>query len=124
MKSTLIIGGTDIGNPEDTPRRTLEACRSANLLIFEGDSHARSVLKAAGVHRNYAKYSEHRENDALIRLEEALRNGETVLYCSDQGMPSIADPGRELVRKAQELKADIKGLSIQDNSEVKNIIKL
>ena len=101
----LIMAANSLGRDEDVPSRSLEALRKADLLIFEEDRGARRALKAAGITRSYAKLSEHREQGVLDEAEAALRAGNTVCYMSDQGMPVIADPGRELVALAHLLKA-------------------
>lgn len=97
---TLILAGTSLGRPEDIPPRSLSALREADLLVFEEDRPARGFLKAAGIHRDYLKLSEHNEKETIEEAERALAQGKTVVYMSDQGMPGVADPGRLLVDKA------------------------
>jgi len=101
------MASTHIGNIADIPARSLTALREANLLVFEEDRPARSFLKAAGVHRDYLRYSEHDQRDTLAACAEALKKGEWVLYMSDQGTPGLADPGRDLVALAYQLGATV-----------------
>jgi len=101
------MAATHLGDPQDIPLRSLEALRTADLLVFEEDRPARGFLKAAGVHRDYLKYSEHGQSDTLDEVTKVLKSGGWVTYMSDQVTPGLADPGRELVARAYELQAKV-----------------
>lgn len=102
------MAATHLGEVRDMPPRSLDALREAALLVFEEDRPARSFLKAAGVHRDYYKYTEHREAVTLEAVEAALRKKEHVLYMSDQGTPGLSDPGRDLVQLAYKVGAKVR----------------
>jgi len=104
----LIMAANSLGIPDDIPTRSLEAVRNSDLLIFEEDKPARQVLKAAGVHREYLKYNEQGQKQTLATVREELLAGKTVLYMSDQGCPTLEDPGFEVARTARRCKARIK----------------
>jgi len=97
------MAATHIGNVADIPPRSLDALRNADLLIFEEDRPARSFLKAAGIHREYERWSEHKQNDTMEKAIDAFGAGQWVVYMSDQGTPNLADPGHELLRAAYRL---------------------
>lgn len=101
------MAATALGRAEDVPARSLAALRDSALAIFEEDRPARQFLKAAGIHRPYLKFSEHRQEDTLDELRQTLKRGETAVYMSDQGTPGLADPGRELVALAYEIGARV-----------------
>lgn len=103
----LIMAANSLGLPTDIPSRSLEALRSADLLIFEEDRAARQALKAAGIHRPYLRYTEHDEQETLDALKQAFQAGQTVVYMSDQGMPTVADPGRALLRIAHAMRVSV-----------------
>ncbi|MDD7984841.1 SAM-dependent methyltransferase [Lentisphaera marina] len=107
MKGKLIMASGAIGNTEDIPKRTLDAVRDSDMLVFEEDRPARAVLKAAKVHREYWKYSEQDEVHTLREVEKALKRGETVCYMSDQGCPTLEDPGSPVLKSAWSVKAQI-----------------
>lgn len=106
-KGRLIMAATHIGNLEDVPLRTINALKMSDLLIFEEDKPARSLLKKAGIQRAYLKYNEHRSEETLESLRSSLKKGETVCYVSDQGSPTLADPGRKLLEITYALKCEI-----------------
>jgi len=101
------MAANSLGRSEDIPERSLAALRVADLLVFEEDRAARQALKAAGLHRSYLRLTEHREAESLEAVEKALINGSTVVYMSDQGTPTVADPGRELLVLAYRLRAHV-----------------
>ncbi len=107
QKGKLVIAGNAIGCDEDIPRRSLDFCQSADLVVFEGARGARKVLKKAGIHREFQIFSEHHEIHIKELICENLKVQKTVLYMSDQGMPSVSDPGLDLVQLAFESKAGL-----------------
>lgn len=103
----LIMASNGLGLPQDIPTRSLDAVRSADLLVFEEDRGGRPVLKAAGIHRSYLRFNEHNQQETLNEIRAALRQGRTVAYLSDQGCPGLADPGRAVVAVALQEKAHV-----------------
>ncbi len=97
---TLWMAATTLGDMRDIPLRSLELLRDSPFLIFEEDKQARQFLKAAGVQRQWMRYTEQREAFTLEELEKELRAGKDAVYMSDQGTPGLADPGRDLVEVA------------------------
>ena len=106
-KGRLIMASNSIGNNLDIPNRSLEHVREADLIVFEEDKPARQVLKTAKVHREYLKYSEHNQESTLVEVRNKLKEGKTVCYMSDQGVPTLADPGKQLLEIAAEVNASI-----------------
>lgn len=103
----LIMASHSIGQSSDIPPGSLEALRTADLLVFEEDRGARAALKAAGIHRDYLRFNEHKQTQTLETLAENLRQGKSVVYMSDQGCPGLADPGRDVVKAGIHEKARI-----------------
>jgi len=103
----LVLAANSLGNSEDVPERAKKLLQNADLLVFEEDRVARQTLKAAGIHRQYSRLSEHHEADTLAEVRTALKAGKTVSYMSDQGMPGVADPGWELVALAYQVLAKV-----------------
>jgi 16S rRNA (cytidine1402-2'-O)-methyltransferase len=89
-----------LGNPTDIPTRSLEALRTADLIVFEEDRVARQTLKAASIHRDYLRLTEHLEEVTIEAVKKALKAGQTVVFMSDQGTPTLADPGKKLLEIA------------------------
>lgn len=107
MSGTIILASSHIGNPEDTPKRSLEALKLGDLLVFEEDRPARKLLKTAGINKSYLKYNEHSRHETINSIIKNLKDGKTVVYMSDQGCPSLADPGQKLSKLAWEIGAAV-----------------
>ena len=105
---TLWMAATTLGDYKDIPLRSLELLRTCPFLVFEEDKQARQFLKAAGVQRQWMRYTEQREAFTLEELERELRAGNDALYMSDQGTPGLADPGRDLVDVAFRIGAKVR----------------
>ncbi len=103
MSGVLVLACGSLGQVGDIPQRSLSYLKTADLVVFEEDRAARQLLKAAHVHREYLRLSEHRQQATLEQVKEALSQGSTVVYMSDQGMPNLADPGKEILKIAYDL---------------------
>lgn len=107
MLGQLILAANSIGDTQDIPLRTLSALKTSDLLIFEEDRPARKTLKAAGIHREYLRLTEHAEKDTIESVKNALTQGQTVCCMSDQGMPNLEDPGQKLLNIAYQIGARV-----------------
>lgn len=96
------MASQSLGNPLDIPARSLVALREADLLVFEEDRPARQALKAAGITRTYVKLTEHNESVAIDEIRAAFKAGKTVCYMSDQGCPTVDDPGAQILQIAEQ----------------------
>lgn len=106
-KGQLIMAANILGPLDQLSTRTTEALVRADMVIFEEDRPARQALKRAGIHREYFKFNEHNQSSTLELLRSTLTSGKTAVYMSDQGMPTIADPGSELLSIAYSLGSKI-----------------
>ena len=103
MQGKLIICPTPIGNLGDMTPRALEALRSADAVCAEDTRVTGKLLAVLGVEGKRLERLD--ENVIAERCEgilERVRQGETIAYCSDAGMPGVSDPGMRLVRAARE----------------------
>ena len=104
----LVMAANHIGNPTDVPPRTISLLRDSEILIFEEDRFARALLKQAGITKNYLKYNEHCQKQTIEVLKDTLLQGKSAMYVSDQGSPTLADPGKNLLQVAYDLNAAVK----------------
>lgn len=96
---TLYLIPTPIGNLEDITLRALRILREVRLIAAEDTRHSRILLDHYQIHTPLISYHEHNKLARLEVLREALSQGDVALI-SDAGMPTISDPGYELVRAA------------------------
>ena len=98
---TLYIVGTPIGNLEDLSLRAARVLRSVSLVAAEDTRVSRRLLAHLEAHPRLLSFNEHNWRERLEAVLRALDAGDVALV-SDAGMPTISDPGRELVAAAAE----------------------
>ncbi len=100
MPGMLVIVGTPLGNRDDLSPRGRAAILGADLLLCE-DTRSPVRLLGDGVtlppRRSCFVGNEHERVGELLA---ALRDGKTVAYVSEAGMPCWSDPGQRLVAAA------------------------
>jgi 16S rRNA (cytidine1402-2'-O)-methyltransferase len=69
------------------------------LILAEDTRHSRKLLTRYGVHGRLMSYHQHNKTSRLDTALEALEQGDVALI-SSAGMPSISDPGFELIAAA------------------------
>lgn len=99
LMHTLYLIPTPIGNLEDITVRALRLLREVRLIAAEDTRHSRILLDHYQISTPMISYHEHNKLMRLEHLREALAQGDVALI-SDAGMPTISDPGYELVRAA------------------------
>jgi len=100
-RGTLYVVGTPIGNLSDITLRAVETLKRVPRIAAEDTRRTRALLSHLGLggkklHSVNANTREHE----LTRLLEFLEQGDDVALVTDAGMPSISDPGAELVSAA------------------------
>jgi 16S rRNA (cytidine1402-2'-O)-methyltransferase len=98
----LQIVGTPIGNLEDITLRALEALKSADVVLAEDTRHSKILLDRFGISKPMLSVHEHNEAARIGHLLDEIRAGKRLALVSDAGMPSVSDPGFQLVRAARE----------------------
>ena len=95
----LYIVPTPIGNLEDITLRALRVLREVSLIAAEDTRVTRVLLQHYDIRTPLLSYHDHNERQRATQLLEALERGDVALV-SDAGMPTLADPGHELLRAA------------------------
>ena len=95
----LILAATPIGNLSDASPRLVEHLTNAKYIAAEDTRTLHKLALALGIKLQAKTYSlhEHNEGDRATQLVE-LAGSEDVLVVSDAGMPTVSDPGFQLVR--------------------------
>ena len=101
MAGRLVVVGTPIGNLGDLSPRAAEALREADLIVAEDTRVAARLLRFIGARRPTQSFTEHNAADRLPGLLARLEAGDTLALTTDAGMPSVSDPGAELVAAAR-----------------------
>lgn len=96
----LYLCATPIGNLADITYRAVEMLRTADVIAAEDTRRTRGLLAHYDIHTPMTSYHEHNKEEKGAELIERLRAGENIVCVSDAGLPGIADPGGDLVRRA------------------------
>ena len=99
---TLYVVGTPIGNLEDMTFRAIRILQTVDLIAAEDTRHTGKLLQHFQIKTNQISYHQHNRQQRLPELLHQLTTGKTIALVTDAGMPSISDPGYELVQGAIE----------------------
>ena len=98
---TLYIVATPIGNLEDLSPRAVRIMGEVGLIAAEDTRRTRKLLSYFKISTSLTSYFDHNKIKKLDTILSALSSGDVALV-SDGGMPTISDPGYQLVRSALE----------------------
>lgn len=105
LAAGLYFVGVPIGTARDITLRALDVLASADVLAAEDTRSLRKLMDIHGVplrDRRIVALHDHSGDGVAARLVAAVKEGRSVAYASEAGMPLIADPGFELSRLAVE----------------------
>lgn len=96
----LYLVPTPIGNLDDMTFRAVKTLREVDLIAAEDTRHTQQLLNHFEISTKQVSFHEHNTEQRIPELLAKLKDGVTIAQCSDAGMPSISDPGKELVAAA------------------------
>ena len=97
----LYVVATPIGNMEDITLRALRVLREVPLIAAEDTRKTRGLLERHGIKTRLTSFHDHSGEAKLSQLVDHMMSEDLALV-SDAGMPSINDPGHELIAAAIE----------------------
>ena len=104
----LILAATPIGNLSDASQRLRDVLASSEHIAAEDTRTLKQLASALGIRLNARLYSlhEHSDQERTALLVEVARDHD-LLVVSDAGMPTISDPGYQLVRDSAQAGIEI-----------------
>ncbi len=97
---TLYLVPTPIGNMEDISFRVLKLLESVSLIAAEDTRVTGALLKHFEIRNRLISFHEHNAQARIPELLDLLAQGQDLAQVSDAGLPSISDPGHDLVKAA------------------------
>lgn len=98
----LYLVPTPIGNLEDITFRSLRMLKEADYIAAEDTRQTKKLCNYFEITTPLISYHEHNKQQSGKKIIELLKEGKDVALVSDAGMPSISDPGYEIVVEALE----------------------
>ncbi|WP_043931811.1 16S rRNA (cytidine(1402)-2'-O)-methyltransferase [Bacillus sp. EB01] len=99
-KGILYLVPTPIGNLEDMSFRAVRIMREADIIAAEDTRNTKKLCNYFEITTQVISYHEHNKEASGSKLIGKLKDGLKIALVSDAGMPTISDPGYELVVQA------------------------
>jgi len=97
MQATLSIVGTPIGNLEDITLRAIRTLKESDLVLCEDTRVTKRLFERYEIKTKTLSYHEHSSITKVDQILGLLREGKHIALVTDSGMPTISDPGADLV---------------------------
>lgn len=99
---SLYLVPTPIGNLQDMTFRAIQTLKEVDVIASEDTRNTGLLLKHFEIDTKQTSFHEHNAHDKIPVLLDWLKSGQSIAQVSDAGLPSISDPGHDLVRAAIE----------------------
>ncbi|CAN2923531.1 16S rRNA (cytidine(1402)-2'-O)-methyltransferase [Streptococcus dysgalactiae] len=97
---TLYLVPTPIGNLQDMTFRAVATLKEVDFICAEDTRNTGLLLKYFEIDTKQISFHEHNAYEKIPDLIDLLTSGRSLAQVSDAGMPSISDPGHDLVKAA------------------------
>ncbi|SDB35984.1 16S rRNA (cytidine1402-2'-O)-methyltransferase [Streptococcus henryi] len=97
---TLYLVPTPIGNLQDMTFRAVQVLKDVDFICAEDTRNTGLLLKHFDISTKQIAFHEHNAYEKIPDLLSLLTSGKSLAQVSDAGMPSISDPGHDLVKAA------------------------
>ncbi|MBO8217646.1 16S rRNA (cytidine(1402)-2'-O)-methyltransferase [Prochlorococcus marinus] len=101
--NALYMVGTPIGNLDDITFRALKVLKEVSFIACEDTRQTKKIMNRYDMSNNLISFNKNNSFKKIPKIINALLSGKSVAIVSDAGMPSICDPGEDLVKKAKSL---------------------
>ena len=95
----LYIVGTPIGNLNDLSPRGLNILKNVSLIACEDTRQTKKIMNKYEFANTLISFNKHNFRKKVFKIINNLGSGKSVALVSDAGMPSICDPGEELIKE-------------------------
>ena len=98
---SLYIVGTPIGNLNDISFRSLNILKNVSLIACEDTRQTKKIMHKYSFTNSMISFNKYNSVKKIPTIINDLQKGKSIALVSDAGMPSICDPGEELVKSAK-----------------------
>ena len=97
----LYIVGTPIGNLSDISYRAINILQNVSQIACEDTRQTAKIMHKYELKNNLISFNKYNSFNKIPKIIKDLNAGKSFALVSDAGMPSICDPGEDLVKKAR-----------------------
>ncbi|WP_412988679.1 16S rRNA (cytidine(1402)-2'-O)-methyltransferase [Pediococcus siamensis] len=97
VSGTLYLVPTPIGNLQDMTFRAVNTLKEVDLIAAEDTRNTQKLLNHFEIDTKQISFHEYNTRQRVPELVARLEQGTNIAQVSDAGMPSISDPGHDLV---------------------------
>ena len=98
---SLYIVGTPIGNLNDISFRSLNILKNVSLIACEDTRQTKKIMNRFEFTNRMISFNKDNSSKKIQKIINDLQMGKSIALVSDAGMPSICDPGEDLIQKAR-----------------------
>ena len=99
--NVLYIVGTPIGNLNDISLRALNILKKVSFIACEDTRQTKKIMSKFEIKNALISFNMHNCTKKIPKFIENLKEGKSIAIVSDAGMPSICDPGENLVKEVK-----------------------
>ena len=100
-RGVLYLVGTPIGNLSDISSRALNILKKVSVIACEDTRQTKKLTNKYEISNRLISFNKHNSFNRIPNIINYLKEGKSVALVSDAGMPSICDPGEDLVKNAK-----------------------
>ena len=101
VNGVLYIVGTPIGNLRDISLRALNILKNVHLIACEDTRQTKKIMSKYEFSNNLISFNKFNSLKKTPNIIDILKSEKSVALVSDAGLPSICDPGEDLIKKAR-----------------------
>ena len=105
--AVLYVVGTPIGNLNDLSLRAIKILKNVSLIACEDTRQTKKLMNRFKINNYLLSFNKHNSLKKISSILNFLKEGKSIALVSDAGMPSICDPGEDLIKAAKSNMFDV-----------------
>ncbi|GIR30689.1 MAG: ribosomal RNA small subunit methyltransferase I [Candidatus Neomarinimicrobiota bacterium] len=101
QSGVLYLVGTPIGNLNDISFRAIKILTDVSLIACEDTRQTKKITTRYEISNKLISFNKHNSRKRIPLIINYLKEGKSVALVTDAGLPSICDPGEDLVKIAK-----------------------
>ena len=97
----LYIVATPIGNLNDLSYRAINILKNVTLIACEDTRQTKKIMSRFDFTNNLTSFNKYNSFNKIPKIIKDLKDMKSIALVSDAGMPSICDPGEELIKASR-----------------------